>query len=63
DAGFNGLEYDSAAERDQVAAYAEAIRPPDEDPRLPAWADAGIDPGDVRAAARADLAAAGDAEG
>ena len=37
DAAFNDLTYDPDAEREQVAAYAEAIGPPGEDDRLPAW--------------------------
>lgn len=57
DAAFNGLAYAAAAERDQVDAYAESIRPFefDDDPRLPAWRDADLDPGEVREATRADL--------
>jgi glucosyl-3-phosphoglycerate synthase len=55
DAEFNGLAYDSAAERAQVETYAEAIRPPDGHERravLPAWDDVDIDPGEVLEAAR-----------
>lgn len=55
DAAINGLAYDPAAERAQVDAYAEAIAPPGEDDRLPAWADAPVDPEDVLAASRADV--------
>jgi glucosyl-3-phosphoglycerate synthase len=58
DAAFNRLEYDAAAEREQVDEYASAVVPPGPDRRLPAWVDAPLDPGEVRAAARADLAAA-----
>ncbi|ADJ16223.1 glycosyltransferase family protein [Halalkalicoccus jeotgali] len=47
DAAFNGLAYDRAAERSQVDAYAEAISPAEGDDRLPAWADADLDPGAV----------------
>ncbi|HET7324162.1 MAG TPA: glycosyl transferase family 2, partial [Halococcus sp.] len=57
DAEYNGLDYDSAAEREQVAQYARAIGPPDEDTRLPAWTDAPLDPTEVRQAARTDLTA------
>ncbi|MFB6140287.1 MAG: glycosyl transferase family 2 [Halosimplex sp.] len=54
DAAFNGLEYDPAAEREQVDAYAESIRPPEGDERLPAWAETDLDPDAVRdASARA----------
>lgn len=56
DAAFNGLEYDSTAEREQIEEYARAVQPPDEDTRLPAWADASIDPSTVAKAARADIA-------
>jgi glucosyl-3-phosphoglycerate synthase len=48
DAGFNGLSYDRAAEREQVDTYAAAIEPPGEDRRLPAWRDAPVDPGEIR---------------
>ncbi|WP_255196944.1 glycosyl transferase family 2 [Halorarius litoreus] len=51
DAAFNGLAYDRGDERAQVDAYAEAIRPPETDTRLPAWADAPITPGAVLDAA------------
>ncbi|MFB6172378.1 MAG: glycosyl transferase family 2 [Haloarculaceae archaeon] len=57
DAAFNGFDYDPAAEREQVAAYADAVAP-GEARRLPAWVDAPISPADVRAAAAADLEAA-----
>ncbi|WIV66897.1 glycosyl transferase family 2 [Natrialbaceae archaeon AArc-T1-2] len=52
DAAFNGLEYDPAAERDQLARYAEAIEPPGPDRRLPPWTDAPFAPEVVVAAAR-----------
>ncbi|ELY71433.1 glycosyltransferase family protein [Natrinema versiforme] len=52
DAAFNGLEYDPAGERDQVARYAESIAPPGPDARLPRWVDAPFTPADVLAAAR-----------
>jgi glucosyl-3-phosphoglycerate synthase len=55
DAAFNGLEYDGDGEREQVAAYADAVREPSEDTRLPAWTDAPLDPGAIHAASRADL--------
>lgn len=44
DATFNGLAYDAAAEREQVATYAAAIAEPGPDRRLPAWKDAPLDP-------------------
>ncbi|APX95592.1 glycosyltransferase family protein [Natronorubrum daqingense] len=43
DAAFNGLAYDPASERDQLARYAESITPPGPDRRLPRWADAPFD--------------------
>lgn len=54
DAAFNRLDYDPAAEREQVEAYTDAVRPA-EDPRLPAWVDAPLSPEDVRVAATLDL--------
>ncbi|MFW6018673.1 MAG: glycosyl transferase family 2, partial [Halapricum sp.] len=48
DAAFNGLAYDRGDEREQVRTYAETIDPPDDDTRLPAWADAPISPETVR---------------
>jgi len=59
DAAFNGLEYDPEGEREQVEAYAGAVGPPGDDDRLPAWRDAPLAAGDLRAAARADLAEVG----
>jgi glucosyl-3-phosphoglycerate synthase len=58
DSAFNGLEYDRAGEREQVVEYADAIAPPGEDDRLPAWDDAPVSTGAVREAVRADLEAA-----
>lgn len=55
DAAFNDLAFDAAAEREQVAAYADAVAPPGEDVRLPAWRDAPVSPAEVREAAREDL--------
>jgi glucosyl-3-phosphoglycerate synthase len=55
DAAFNGLEYDRASERGQVEDYAAAVSRPGEDTRLPAWTDAPITPGEVRAAIEADI--------
>jgi glucosyl-3-phosphoglycerate synthase len=55
DAAFNGLAYDPAEERGQVREYADAIAPPESDPRLPAWEDAPLSAADVREAAIADL--------
>ncbi len=57
DATHNGLDYDPVAEREQVAQYAEAIGPPGDDTRLPAWTDAPLDPAEVRRTAREDLEA------
>lgn len=55
DAAFNGLDHDSAAERDQIEAYLPAVKPPATDARLPAWTDAPIDRDAVRTATRADI--------
>ncbi|QSW98210.1 glycosyl transferase family 2 [Haloterrigena alkaliphila] len=52
DAAFNGLAYEPADERDQLARYADSIAPPGPDRRLPRWTDAPFDPDDVLAAAR-----------
>jgi glucosyl-3-phosphoglycerate synthase len=52
DAAFNDLAYDRQAERDQVAAYADAVQAPGPDRRLPAWTDATFAPADVVAASR-----------
>ncbi|RBI63965.1 glycosyl transferase family 2 [halophilic archaeon] len=52
DAAHNGLTYDPAAEREQVATYADAVAPPDDAGVLPAWSDAGLTPGAVLDAAR-----------
>jgi glucosyl-3-phosphoglycerate synthase len=56
DAAFNGLEYDEAGEREQVAAYADAVTPPGDDDRLPPWSETSLSPEAVLEAARADLA-------
>jgi glucosyl-3-phosphoglycerate synthase len=55
DAAFNGLSYDAADERSQVATYAEALGEPGPDTRLPAWRNAPVDPDEVFEAATADL--------
>ena len=55
DARFNGLDFDAAGEREQVATYAEAIEQPGDDTRLPAWRDADLDPEAVVAASDAAL--------
>ncbi|MWV38896.1 glycosyl transferase family 2 [Natrialba sp. INN-245] len=52
DAAFNGLEYDVAGERDQLARYARSIGEPGPDRRLPRWVDAPLEPEAVLAAAR-----------
>ncbi|NHN42277.1 glycosyl transferase family 2 [Halorubellus sp. JP-L1] len=44
DAAFNDFDYDAPGERDQVEAYAPAVRPPDRDDRLPAWHDVDLHP-------------------
>lgn len=56
DAAFNGLTHDRTAEREQVETYAEAIEPPAEDDRLPAWVDAPIDAETVLDHSRAAIA-------
>jgi glucosyl-3-phosphoglycerate synthase len=58
DARFNGLDHDADAEREQVAAYADAVAPPGPDTRLPAWETDPLDPDALRAAAAADMEAA-----
>jgi glucosyl-3-phosphoglycerate synthase len=63
DAGFNGFGFDREAEREQLERYAESVRPPRSDARLPPWSAVDLDPGTVKEAARADLSAARDAEG
>ncbi|AUV81029.1 glycosyl transferase family 2 [Salinigranum rubrum] len=55
DAAFNGFDYPTEEERSQVDRYAEAVVPPTEDDRLPAWSDAPITPRDVRERSREDL--------
>ena len=62
DAGFNGLSFDPANERDQVAQYAEAVvEPTGPDDRLPTWATAPLEPDAVADAAAADVESAIDA--
>jgi glucosyl-3-phosphoglycerate synthase len=56
DAAFNGLDYDPAAEREQVDLYAEAVAPPGEDRRLPAWRETDLTADEVLSASRADVA-------
>lgn len=60
DAAFNRLDYDRAAEHDQVERYASSVAPPGRRPdsRLPRWVDAPIAAREVLEATRADLAAA-----
>ena len=62
DAAFNGLDYDTADEREQVATYAEAIGPPGADDRLPTWRETSLDPAAGAAAAAADVDAVTDAD-
>ncbi|GAB3688617.1 glycosyl transferase family 2 [Salinarchaeum chitinilyticum] len=56
DAAHNGLSFDRAAEREQVRAYADAIRPPGADSRLPAWTEVSLEPAAVLAASERALA-------
>lgn len=58
DAAYNGLEYDTGDERDQIAAYSGAMGEPGVDTRLPAWRTAPISPAAVAEAAATDLEAA-----
>jgi glucosyl-3-phosphoglycerate synthase len=58
DAGFNGLTFDRAGERDQVDAYAGAVAPPGPDTRLPPWTETDLSPESVVAASRRALRAA-----
>ena len=55
DAAFNGFDYSADEERSQVDQYTDAVVPPADDGRLPAWDDAPIDPSELRACAAADL--------
>jgi glucosyl-3-phosphoglycerate synthase len=55
DAAFNGLTHDRTGELEQVETYAEAIAPPGEDRRLPAWDDAPLDPAAVSDRSRAAI--------
>lgn len=50
DAWFNDFEYDVEGEREQVDAYVDAIQPPTEDDRLPAWDDAPLSIADLETA-------------
>jgi glucosyl-3-phosphoglycerate synthase len=59
DAAFNGLDYDPQQERDQVAAYADAIAAPGEDRRLPPWTNVPFAPEDVLAASEAAVESRG----
>ncbi|WP_135302468.1 glycosyltransferase family protein [Haloarcula amylovorans] len=52
DAAFNGLDYDPEGERAQIAEYAESVRSPGSDDRLPAWTDTGLTPSAVVEASR-----------
>jgi glucosyl-3-phosphoglycerate synthase len=47
DAAVNGLTYDAAAERSQVQSYADSIRAPGPDDRLPAWTETTLSPTSV----------------
>lgn len=59
DAKFNGLEYDIAAERDQVETYAAAIERPGADRRLPAWSDTSLEPDAIRSLSASAIEDAG----
>jgi len=56
DATFNGLNYDPENEREQVENYADAVRPPTGDCRLPSWEETELTPETVRAASSEALA-------
>ena len=47
DAAVNALSYDADAERSQVASYAEGLRPPGPDDRLPPWTGTTLSPTSV----------------
>jgi len=55
DAAVNGLTYDPEAERSQVQSYAESIRAPGPDDRLPAWTATTLSPAAVRDVSRESL--------
>lgn len=55
DAAFNGLDYDRASETEQVGVYADALRAPGLDTRMPAWDAVSLTPEDVFSAATEDL--------
>jgi len=55
DAAVNGLTYDPEAERSQVRSYAESIRAPGPDDRLPAWTETTLSPTAVREVSRDTL--------
>ncbi|WP_276300554.1 glycosyl transferase family 2 [Halorussus lipolyticus] len=57
DAGFNGLDYERSEEREQVDVYAEAVRPPGEDRRLPAWRETNLSADEVLSASKRDVKA------
>ncbi len=59
DAGFNGLDYDPVAEREQVDTYTAGVTAPDPDDRLPAWRAAPLDPAVVRERSAAAIAEEG----
>jgi glucosyl-3-phosphoglycerate synthase len=51
DASFNGLDYDSDGESEQVEAYTSSLTPPGEDTRLPAWNSVALSPTEIVTAA------------
>ncbi|WP_277540761.1 glycosyltransferase family protein [Haloarcula laminariae] len=55
DAAVNGLDYDAESERSQAQSYAESIRAPGPDDRLPAWTATDLSPSAVLSASREAL--------
>jgi len=58
DARFNGLEYDSESERQQVTEYVRGVAEPGEDRRLPPWRDCDLAPETVLSLSRDAIDAA-----
>ena len=61
EAAFNGLSYETEAERDQCRLYESAIDEPAPDSRLPAWSETALSPSAVLTAGRTTAATSGDA--
>ncbi|MFB6133245.1 MAG: glycosyl transferase family 2 [Halanaeroarchaeum sp.] len=55
DAVFNDMDFDAAAERDQVRSYATAIEAPGSADALPPWSEPPFEPSRLRRAVRDDL--------